>query len=440
MGKRNRIAAGVGERMQYIAHKYNDTTIRFLLHYPGKLDPDILCAAAAAVIQSVDVLHASYVSKNRTSHWRVHDKYAAADFFSAAECDGDPMKPARSIALQGVHFGDRCQMQVSYVQGGESCAVVVRISHLVVDGSDGKYLLNKLAESYRMIRETGSAAGLEVKNGSRSAMTPYKDLSVKELRSLIKKPITGVKTEYPLAEPDAHGTLHMLHCTIPAETMAAAKRKAKQESATVNDLLLTACYRAYARESGRKGEMSISSLMDLRQHCRNGVSEGLANMSGGLGTSLCADPAHGFSEDLRIIAAQTKAAKEDPLAGLAGIPLMHAATKVFPVWFLLQVADVVYSAMSLSLTNLGNIPCEPLTMDGWKPDAGIFGGPLKRKPSVQVGTASFDGTAELTILGDFLREDTYSLQRFLDGVKTEIEHYLEETEMNGHLEFLTIVK
>ena len=29
----HKISAGVGERMQYITHKYNDTTIRFVLNY-----------------------------------------------------------------------------------------------------------------------------------------------------------------------------------------------------------------------------------------------------------------------------------------------------------------------------------------------------------------------------------------------------------------------
>ena len=61
-----------------------------------------------------------------------------------------------------------------------------------------------------------------------------------------------------------------------------------------------------------------------------------------------------------------------------------------------------------------------------KPVEGMFGGPLKRKPSVQVGVASFDGTAELTILGDFVSEDLESVQTFLNGIYKEIELYLEE--------------
>lgn len=52
--------AGAGEKVQYLVHEFNDNTIRFVLHYPGIIDPDTLCAAAKAVINSVDILHASF--------------------------------------------------------------------------------------------------------------------------------------------------------------------------------------------------------------------------------------------------------------------------------------------------------------------------------------------------------------------------------------------
>ena len=422
----HKISAGVGERMQYITHKYNDTTIRFILKYPGYLDPAILCAATQAVIGSVDVLHASFIAKTNSAHWRINTEYEVSDYFALLECDGDLVKPAKSIALQPVEHKAKCQLHVTQINGSDGCAIVVRISHLVVDGSDGKYLLNKLAESYRLIEETGTAESLDMKAGSRSAMCAYNELSKRELASLIKMPFSGVKTEYPFDAPTEHGLRRMLHCTIPADTLAAARQKAKFQGATVNDLLLTACYRSFAKVTNRQGAMSISAMMDLRQHCKDGISEGLANMSGGLSTTLDISEANAFESDLRNITGQTTAAKNDPLAGLDGIPLIHTATKAFPMWLLLQAANIVYSSMSLSFTNLGNIPCAPLTMNGFIPTEGIFGGPLKRKPSVQVGAASFDGTVELTILGDFTKEDIQSLQAFLNGVRTEIELYLKE--------------
>ena len=423
------INAGVGERMQYLAHKYNDTTIRFILHYPGFLSPDILCAATAAVIEEVDVLHASFIANSQSCHWRVNADYKVSDYFSILECDGDPVKIACGLAVQPVGHKDQCQFQITLVNGSESCAVLVRISHLVVDGSDGKYLLNKLAESYRIIEEDRDIAELVVKGGSRSAMNAYKELGLQEMKSLFKMPFSGVKTIYPFTDPKEHGALRMLRVTIPAETLGQARMKAKTVGASVNDLLLTACYRSYAKTNHLEGSISVSGMVDLRQHCKDGTSEGLANMSGGLSTTLEYVSCATFTDNLTEITRQTTEAKRNPLVGLDGIPMIHAATKTAPMWVLLKAADIVYSSISLSLTNLGNITCEPLTMGGMKPCEGIFGGPLKRKPSVQVGAASFDGTAELTILGDFTVEDIENLTIFLNGIKSELEKYLEEDKL-----------
>ena len=420
------ISAGVGERMQYLAHKYNDTTIRFILHYPGFLNPDILCAATKAVIGDVDVLHSSFIANSRTCHWRVNSNYHVSDYFSMMECDGDPVKVACGLAVQPINHKDSCQLYVTLINGSDSCAVLIRISHLVVDGSDGKYLLNMLAESYRILEENRDIEELVVKDGSRSAINTYRELSLRELKALMKMPFSGVKTMYPFADPKEQGALRMLRCTIPAELLGQARLKAKAVGASVNDLLLTACYRSYAKTNHLEGNMSVSGMVDLRQHCKDGISEGLSNMSGGLSTTLEYASIATFTDNLTEVARQTTEAKRNPLVGLDGIPMIHTATKTAPMWVLLKAASIIYSSLSLSLTNLGNIPCEPLTMGGMKPCEGIFGGPLKRKPSVQVGVASFDGTAELTILGDFTAADVDNLTMFLNGMRIELENYLEE--------------
>lgn len=78
--------------------------------------------------------------------------------------------------------------------------------------------------------------------------------------------------------------------------LAAAKRRAKREEATINDILLAAYYRAYASMEGpgAANPVSIVFMMDLRRYCRNGESEGLANLSGSM-----------------------------PLSGMEGMPLLH---------------------------------------------------------------------------------------------------------------------
>lgn len=112
---------------------------------------------------------------------------------------------------------------------------------------------------------------------------------------------------------------------------------------------------SYARTNHLEGAMSVSGMVALRQHCKDGISEGLSNMSGGLATTLEYAPGVAFTDNLTRIARQTVEAKQNPLVGLDGIPMIHTVTKTAPMWVLLKAADTSYSFLSLSLTNLGNI-------------------------------------------------------------------------------------
>lgn len=200
--------------------------------------------------------------------------------------------------------------------------------------------------------------------------------------------------------------------------MTQARQNAKAAGATANDLLLASCYHAYASLPGAdlSHPIGITSMMDLRRHCPSGESEGLCNLSGSLPTHLELTRETPFSDILFQVAAQTRTAKEDPLAGLYGMPLLHGAAQTLPMGLLLQVAGKLYGSMSLGLTNLGNIPCAPLALGDLVPTGGLFGGPLKKKPGMQISAASFDGACSLVVVGQYTREDAALLQSMLDAM------------------------
>lgn len=241
----------------------------------------------------------------------------------------------------------------------------------------------------------------------------------------MKPSLSGVKTGFPFPT-EGNGTLRLVAASIPAELMKEGRMRAKEMGATVNDLLLTACYRAYTRLPGSvsEGPVSVMSMMDLRKHCKNGESEGLCNMSGFLPTVLENGVQGDFTVTLREIALQTRKAKEDPLAGMSGMPLAHSAMYTIPLRLLLEVSEKVYGSLSIGLTNLGNISCEPLTLDGLRPTEGLFAGPLKKKPAMQVSTASFDGTAVLCCVSECEEEeDAVMPQKMLELMAEEVKGF-----------------
>lgn len=419
--------AGTGEKTQYMVHDFNDNTIRFILHYPGIVDADILSAAVRTLVGSVDILHSSFCTNSISAYWQVNEDYEESSYFQLIETDGSPDVTAYSLSLLPIAPESRTQLRCYLVQNQKESALVLLISHLCVDGGDGKYLLNKLAEAYCLLKQTGTAEGLAVKNGSRAAEQIYENINTKEFLSLMKNPLSSIKSAfpYPTKEP---GRPRMVRAFLPADTMRAARARAKVQGATANDLLLAACYHAYAALPGieKDSPMSVMAMMDLRRHCKEGESEGLCNMSGSLPTVLEQGISGTFSDTLKEIAVQTNAAKENPLAGLEGMPLVHSATRALPMGLLLQLSGKVYGSFSIGLTNLGNVSCASLLLGDLAPERGGFGGPLKKKPAMQISAISFDGTCALSVVGQYTEEDGGLLQKMLDDMVREIAAYTED--------------
>ena len=133
-----------------------------------------------------------------------------------------------------------------------------------------------------------------------------------------------------------------------------------------------------------------------------------------------------FEETLLEVSKQTKEVKENPLAGLEGMPILHGLTRTLPIGLLLMAVGKIYGSMSFGITNLGNLKCDELALGDLVPNGGIFGGPLKKKPGMQVSVISFDGECVLSVVGQYTKEDNVIIQSTLDAMKKEIEKYAEK--------------
>ena len=418
--------AGSGERMQYLTHKNNDTTVRFVLKYPGLIDADILCAATRNIVNSVDILHSTFFTDAASAYWKVNKEMDDNNFFRYIRTEGNPMVVAKSLSVYPIYHEDKCQLRCELVQNDAESAIVFCVSHLCVDGIDGKYLLNKLVEAYNLILKNGNTEGLEVKDGSRAPEKIYANVDMKDAKGLFKMPVsTKATSAYPFPTEDA-GMCRVTTAVIPEPVMTAARKKAKAVNASANDLLLAAAYQAYAAfpEVDRRSPISISSMMDLRRHCKDGESEGLCNMSGGMPTEMLDGVSKNFSETLKSIAQQTAAVKEDPTAGLGGMPLIHGATRTMPISLLLAVMEKAYGMAPVGLTNLGNVKCDTLALGNLVPTEGVFGGPLKKKNGFQISIMSFDGECVLACYGQYTAEDATHIEATLSAIRQQIEDYV----------------
>lgn len=416
--KRKRIEEpiGVGEKLQYLAHKVNDNTVRFELSYPQGISEELMGKAVLAVVQGISVLHSSMYIEKGQAYWKENKEITGADCFRVLETNGNPEFLADQMMLHSVKPGEKCQLQVRFVRGRDAVNVTVLISHLCVDGGDARYLLEKITEAYNLLVREGNTDRLELKNGSRSAFQVYDDLSRKEILKAMKAPGKGqTPSAFPFPDKEA-GERHLVKYELKEELVKNLKRYGKSRGVTLNDLLLTAFYRTYLDlpQSQNKTSAAIMSMMDLRRHRKSGESDGLANMSGMMPTQVEKSVKGTFEETLAEIAAQTKAAKEDPLAGLRGIPLIHMSAKLLSLGYLSRKMGDGMNSASMGMTNLGNIPVERLTLAGIEPTSVVFGGPLKRKPSMQIAVVGANGCMTLCTTGEFTEKDAVFIKVFME--------------------------
>ena len=416
----------------------NDNTIRFIVHYKGMINSDILCRAIEKVVSSVDILHSSFVVCKLGAYWKIHDDYSVEDYYKCVDirenlynngnvicdkedgiqCEDVLDKVAMQYAVEAVSHSGKTQLKCVLIRGKDESAVVLNISHLCVDGSDGKYLLYKVVEAYNLICKNGNADELVIKNENRSPKQVLDKFTKEEYKRLKKKePSSKVQSgfTYPTTE-DGH--LNMVRKYISKDILAHVKESVREYNATINDVLITAFYHTYAEieKLDKSTPISVMSMMDLRKHCIDGDSKGLSNISGRMPTVLKKGISDRMEDTLIEIVAQTSKVKEDPYAGLYGMPLMCTVMEKVPLSLMKKVAKNMYKSMVLGITNMGNISCSKLTLDDLVPDRGMFGGPLKKKPSMQISAISFDGEMALSVVGKYTDEDGKYLEDMLDMV------------------------
>ncbi len=419
------IRAATGERFQYMAHNGNDTTVRFVLRYPGILEEACVCAAAKALVMSVDVLRSSVVEGFHAIRWKITESIQEQDYFRCTKVSGDPFKEACLRSTVAVRPEDPCQIRCELLIGDRESALVLCVSHLVVDGSDGRYLLLKLAEACRLIRNTGSAEALLVKDGSRMPETIYESVTGEARRELYKIPYSSKATSSYPYPTDENGMKRMVYRVIPEDIMDTARKKAKAIGASANDILMAAVYQVYADfpEVDRSSAISISAMQDARWISKEGRSEGLCNMAGTLMTALEEGVPENYEQTLREITRQTQALKGDVVACLSGLALLHRIARWMPLWVQMRLAGKFYGQMPVGMTNMGNMKGEELTIDGLIPTEGLFGGPLTKKPGMQISVMSVDGKCCMAVYGQYSDEDARHLEKTLDAVSDQIRRY-----------------
>lgn len=414
----------VGDQTQYLAHEFNDNTIRFVVKYPVPIDPRKLADSVKILVQRLDILHSSFNVGILGTKWIVNKTCKTDSLTIVSEVSGDVFSAARQAALHPIDFSGEVQIRCCLFYNEVESALTFLVGHMCADGRDAAYLLKKLTEIYNSLSAGESGCDVMLKSGSRSINQCYAgnpEILSFDINKIVSEKSHEIKSAYRFLNEDA-GTPCMVECTVSGESVARCRTLV--ENATVNDVILAAYYRAYVRQMELSFDtpVGIASMMDLRRYIPEGDSAGVANLSGPVSTSLPDGIGPDFQDTLSEVSRQTTVLKDDKKAGLDIVLAIQKLYKMLPFPLTVAAGEKIYSNMSIGLTNLGNLKSSDLKLENVPADKLIFAGPIKRKPALQLSVSGLDGEINLCIVSQCTPGERAQLENLLQIIVSEIQN------------------
>lgn len=425
-----KIKAELWDKTQYFLSNFYDRMMHYAMLYEGDLDLATMRKAVKYVVDKVPVLHSQYIPNFVKPYWNVREDYSEEELVSKEEVQ-DLDAATREFLLGEVDNKDKLQIKVKIFKCGNKCSYASIINHQCFDGSDFKYVQYKIVEVYNALMTQGTCEKVEIKQGRRDFKQLYERMdpqAAKRAKTLYNNASKmGLKKPFKFTD-DTDVKKRFIIKMIDSNTFNKMKAKGKEHGATINDVILTAFFRAYAKEAGIKKDevVGITSMMDLRRHFADGKgSEGCTNMTAfmpckidGIGDT--------FLDTLAKVTDNSNKVKNDNCAGLYGIPLLALGYKLFVFdGIATKVIKLGYENPLVQMSNLGVIKNEDVDFVGCSMYDTYITGAVKYKPYMQLTCVTRKGEMKLCIVEKCSDRDEKLMLDFLEDIVSEIKAFAE---------------
>jgi NRPS condensation-like uncharacterized protein len=325
--KLNHYPASAQDKMNFISRSTADQQLRVVINFAGRIDETVLARAVRLTMEREPVLGCRFVEKSSEVYWErrndldqlVQVQVITCERTQAALMDflAQPTDPRREALLQARIF-----------RGLSSDTLAIKVDHVAADGTGSKEAAYLLADTYtRLLADPGyhPAPG---KFNLRGQAAFFRQAGLKNLIKYRPRQM-GLPHRAAFSLP-----FHSLRNdersfslrTLEPERVRTLKAYGKSHGATLNDLILTAFYRAlFAGANPQAGQAySIQVPIDLRRSLPEGQEQHICNLSGGLFPAVTFTPGEHFEDTLATVQAAMKRWKSGQ-PGLTGAMLMELA-------------------------------------------------------------------------------------------------------------------
>ena len=414
MKKTNRIPFRFSDGINYFASDAYVPEIHLIIHFESKIEVPRLQKALRLLLDAEPVLGCRFVENFWKAFW---EPIPENELDRAKLLERKSGSPSEQEAALNTFYGEtidglagpQLKAMLFSRQGGER--LVLKINHLVCDAGGFKEVLYRLSSIYSKL-EFDPDFRPEVRNGSRSLAQVYRNFNPfvrlgifrRGLKELFRAAKPSQSQQYPVMK-ERLGPVHFQFKHFSRERSAQVMAYGRQHDATLNDVVVTAVFRAIARQAGwevnKAGAMRINGTVDLRRYLPSGKADALCMLSGVYSVVMADAIDDCFEDTLLKIKARIDEQKENYF-GLGIMLVLYGM--LFPYPFLIKKRAVKKQwrenldkgRVPPGMTNLGRIDHKKLGFEGAAVQTVYMAAPACCPPWFSCGLSGFSGRLTLS--------------------------------------------
>lgn len=385
----------------YIGHLWNKNgQIQMVLSFAERLDFECLKKAVRLTMDAEPILGCEFVISDNKPIWRRYKDLDQIAWCKLIETE-EPDDMLHNILCKPFEV-EKYQLEVYLLRSAKKDLLCMKINHSCSDGGGAKDYLHLLKETYTQLTKDENFYSNINHNLNRSTRQIFNNLGVINPAALINPHLAELKPTwaFPYRKSDVENFNYLILHLTSSETNQLVLY-AKEKKVTLNDLILSAYYRALFTiiDPAFDQPMEICITMDLRSYLEGGRAA-ICNLSGVLNHRIFRKKENSEATLSRVADGMKEMKKDNPglhsaalMEMLSGMDFKTATASIKNAW-----DESVHSGKStINLSNFGIISSELLRFGEIAAEDAYMVTPVFKAPSFMLGASTYQSKLTFTV-------------------------------------------
>ena len=416
-----RYKAEIFDYLQYLYDTtgFSDHQLHSVIKFQNKVHAATMEKAVRLLVKTVPLLSRVYRNDESGSYWEDVDAQQWSDLFTLVY-DHESFERF-TFSKTDEEIGP--QIKTCLLQSDSSSLSII-INHMVTDGAGMKQCLYLLSDIYSKLLRNPEYTPDYVIDGDRSFKKVISGIRLSEKIKILlfnnKDNNQGSDCKFPMSTGEKTSPFILTH-EIPPDKYYTILNFCKKHHVTVNDVILTAYFRALSDMLNLNGKtLDIPIMIDMRRYMKDISLHALTNLTSTVIVSIAVDPEEDFYRTLTKVSSEMNARKNNYL-GMNTFLKLDTAFKFLKSNSGYKILKNTLKNPNICMTNIGVLDSSKLIFEGSTIVNAFICGSIKYRPHFQLSMSSFNDKMTFCVSLYGTQQDRDTFLQFYSFMDSELD-------------------